>query len=86
MLFGSFEFLFNHLRLLQIAARAGQDHDRRSEAFRSAVAAAAKAARQHLDSRRGTPSTRMQLQRINHWHQVIYVVDDMMNPMDAKTH
>jgi len=37
MLFGSFEFLFNHLRLLQIAARAGQDHDRRSEAFRSAA-------------------------------------------------
>jgi hypothetical protein len=28
----------------------------------------------------------MQLQRINHWHQVIYVVDDMTNPMDAKTH
>jgi len=48
--------------------------------------AAAKAARQHLDPCRGTPSTRMHLQRISHRHQVIYVAHDMANPMDAKTH
>lgn len=57
-----------------------------SEARRCGGGAAAKAARQHLDPCRGTPSTRMHLQRINHWHQVIYVAHDIANPMDAKTH
>jgi hypothetical protein len=57
-----------------------------SEARRCGGGAAAQAARQHLDPSRGTPSTGMHLQRINHWRQVIYDAHDMANPMDAKTH